>query len=154
MDLYSRAEVEPVVERDTEWEKEILMRYYFAWVEQEGDSAYRAQFPDLLNVFSAAEKHENVIQEACDALRLAAQDSILPLPSDHAAIVRRDDVRDALAKGACLIQVPLIEIGTEVVRANITLERAMLDAIDFAAKGRGLTRSAFLVNSARHEIEV
>jgi HicB_like antitoxin of bacterial toxin-antitoxin system len=77
----------------------------------------------------------------------------LPPPSYHAAILRRTDVREALAKGAHLIQVPLIEIGTEVVRANITVERAMLEAIDFAAKGRSMTRSAFLVNAARHEIE-
>jgi predicted RNase H-like HicB family nuclease len=130
-----------------------MMRHYFAWVEQEGDSAFCAQFPDLPHVFSAADQQEDVIREACDALRLAAQDSVLPPPSEHAAILRREDVREALAKGAYLIQVPLIEIGTEVVRANITLERAMLDAIDFAAKGRGMTRSAFLVNAARHEIE-
>jgi predicted RNase H-like HicB family nuclease len=130
-----------------------MMRHYFAWVEQEGESAYCTQFPDLPHVFSAADEQENVIREACDALRLAAQDSVLPLPSDHASILKREEVRAALAKGAYLIQVPLIEIGTEVVRANITLERAMLDAIDFAAKGRGMTRSAFMVNAARHEIE-
>jgi predicted RNase H-like HicB family nuclease len=130
------------------------LRHYFAWVEQEGDSAFCAQFPDLPHVFSAADEHEDVIREACGALRLAGQDSALPLPSDHASILKRQDVREALAKGAYLIQVPLIEIGTEVVRANITLERAMLDAVDVAAKGRGMTRSAFLVNAARHEIEV
>jgi predicted RNase H-like HicB family nuclease len=130
-----------------------MMRHYFAWVEQEGDSAFCVQFPDLPHVFSAADEQENVIRDACDALRLAAQDSVLPAPSDHAGVLKRKDVREALAKGAYLIQVPLIEIGTEVVRANITLERAMLDAIDFAAKGRGMTRSAFLVNAARHEIE-
>jgi HicB_like antitoxin of bacterial toxin-antitoxin system len=130
-----------------------MMRHYFAWVEQEGDSANCAQFPDLPHVFSAADEQENIIREACDALRLAAQVSILPPPSDHASILKREDVREALANGAYLIQVPLIEIGTEIVRANITLERAMLDAIDSAAKGRGMTRSAFLVNAARHEIE-
>ncbi len=129
------------------------MRYYFAWVEQEGDSAFGVQFPDLPHVFSAADEQSNIVREAADALRLAAQDGNMREPSSHADILARPDVREALAKGAFLIQVPLIENGTEVVRANITLERSMLEAIDTAAKSRRMTRSAFLVNAARHEIE-
>ena len=39
------------------------------------------------------------------------------------------------------------------VRANISLDRGMLDAIDRAAADRNLTRSAFLADAARNEIE-
>jgi len=39
------------------------------------------------------------------------------------------------------------------VRENVTFERGLLRAIDEAAKDRSLTRSAFLANAARREIE-
>ncbi len=48
---------------------------------------------------------------------------------------------------------PLVEHDTRVVSANISLERGMLKAIDEAAKRRKLTRSAFLAQAAKHEIE-
>ncbi len=43
--------------------------------------------------------------------------------------------------------------GTRVVRANITLERGVLKAIDAATRRRKLTRSAFLAQAASYEIE-
>lgn len=39
------------------------------------------------------------------------------------------------------------------MRVNVTFERGLLRAIDEAAKDRSLTRSAFLANAARREIE-
>jgi predicted RNase H-like HicB family nuclease len=129
------------------------MRYYFALVEKEEGSAYGVRFPDFPHVFSAADEQADIVKEALDALRLAAEDGPLPKPLTHAQILAREDVRAALAEGCYLVQVPFSSNDTEVVRANITLERGALEAIDFAAKQRGLTRSAFMVNSAKHEIE-
>lgn len=129
------------------------MRVYYALVEQEGDSAYGLRFPDLPAVFSAADEEEDIVANAVEALRLWAEDEALPAPSSLRAIQARDDVREALAAGAFLVRVPLIEDDTRVVRANITLEAGILKAIDEAAKRRGLTRSAFLAGAARKEIE-
>jgi metal-responsive CopG/Arc/MetJ family transcriptional regulator len=39
------------------------------------------------------------------------------------------------------------------VRANLSLDAGLLDAIDDAAKAHGLTRSAFLASAAREKIE-
>ncbi|MGO8972077.1 MAG: hypothetical protein ACLQNV_00915, partial [Steroidobacteraceae bacterium] len=39
------------------------------------------------------------------------------------------------------------------VRANLSLDAGLLDAIDEAAKAHGLTRSAFLASAAREKIE-
>jgi predicted RNase H-like HicB family nuclease len=129
------------------------MRHYFALVEKEEGSAYGVRFPDFPHVFSAADEQADIVKEALDALRLAAEDGPLPKPLTHAQILAREDVRAALAEGCYLVQVPFSSNDTEVVRANITLERGALEAIDFAAKQRGLTRSAFMVNAAKHEIE-
>jgi metal-responsive CopG/Arc/MetJ family transcriptional regulator len=45
----------------------------------------------------------------------------------------------------------LIESGRSV-KANISLDRGLLDAIDEAAKRVGVTRSSFLASAAREKI--
>lgn len=129
------------------------MRHYLALVHKEADSAYGIQFPDLPNVFSAADEQADIVAQAIEALRFAAEDGALPEPSGHEAVLAREDVRAELAKGAYLVSVPLIDNDSEIVRANVTFERGMLRAIDSAAKARGVTRAAFLATAARHEIE-
>jgi predicted RNase H-like HicB family nuclease len=129
------------------------MRHYFALVRKEAGSAYGVQFPDLPNVFSAADDQEAIVANAVEALRFAAEDGALPAPSPHGDLVAREDVKAALAEGAYLVSVPLIDNDTATVRANVTFERGMLQAIDQTARARGITRSAFLASAARHEIE-
>jgi metal-responsive CopG/Arc/MetJ family transcriptional regulator len=47
---------------------------------------------------------------------------------------------------------PLLIDSGRTVRANVSFDAALLDAIDAAAKERGLTRSAFLSSAARGKI--
>ena len=129
------------------------MRYYVALVHKDPESAFGVSFPDLPSVFSAADDEEDIVPNAVDALRLLAEDEELPVPTSHADILARADVRQELKEGGFLIRVPLIEDDTRTVRANITMEAGTLAAIDMAAKERGLTRSAFLASCARKEIE-
>ncbi len=129
------------------------MKSYLALVEKENDSAFGVRFPDVPGCFSAADEMEQVIPNAVEALQLWAEDMPVPAPSEYEAIISLSDVRDALAQGAYLVSVPLIENDTAVVRANVTFERGMLRAIDQTARERGLTRSAFLAAAARKEIE-
>ena len=82
------------------------MRKYFALVEHEKEGAVGVRFPDLPGVFSAADQRADVIVNAIEALRLWAEDEALPGPSDHDAVVARDDIREAPAAGACLVEVP------------------------------------------------
>lgn len=129
------------------------MRVYYAVVEQDEDSAFGVTFPDLPTVFSAADEEQDIVANAIEALRLWAEDEILPEPSAISSIRARPDVRAALSAGGFLVRVPLIEDDTRVVRVNLTFEAGMLDAIDMEAKRRGLTRTAFLASAARKEIE-
>ena len=129
------------------------MRYYVALVHKDPESAFGISFPDLPSVFSAADDEEEIVPNALEALRLLAEDEELPVPSSHADILARADVRQELKQGGFLIRVPLIEDDSRTVRANITMEAGTLAAIDVAAKERGLTRSAFLASCARKEIE-
>jgi len=129
------------------------MKYFIALVHKDDESAFGINFPDLPSVFSAADAQDDLTANAIEALRLWAEDETLPAPSSYEDLVAREDVRAELAKGAFLARIPFIEDDTRVVRANVTFEKGMLDAIDAAAKERGLTRSAFLASAARKDIE-
>lgn len=129
------------------------MKYFIALAHKDEGSAFGVSFPDLPSVFSAADAEEDLVANAMEALRLWAEDAILPQPSTYEQVTLREDVRHELAAGAFLVRIPYIEDDTRVVRANVTFEKGMLDAIDTVARERGLTRSAFLASAARKEIE-
>jgi predicted RNase H-like HicB family nuclease len=128
------------------------MTHYTGLVHKEKGSAYGVQFPDLPGCFSAADKMDDLIGNATEALSLWAEDEMLPVPRPIEKIVANREIAAELAGGAFLISVPLTKNDTRVVSANISLERGMLKAIDTAAKRRKLTRSAFLAQAARNEI--
>lgn len=129
------------------------MRYYIAVVHKDEDSAFGVHFPDLPGCFSAADTLDDVVPKAAEALALYAEDSALPDPRSLDALRRDKDVAAHLAEGAMLVAIPHIENDARVERANITMEAGLLRAVDAAAKARNLSRSAFLAQAARHEIE-
>ena len=128
-----------------------MMQYFYAVVHKDEDSAFGVTFPDLPGCFSAADRIEDVLPNACEALELWFEDAenVVPMRLDQV----RQMVAEDLAAGAFLIAVPRIVRMGKQVRANISLDRGMLDAIDRAASERSLTRSAFLADAARNEIE-
>ena len=127
------------------------MQYFYAIVHKDPDSAFGVEFPDLPGCFSAADRVEDLLPNACEALELWFDDAEEVEPR------RLDQIRDGatseLAGGAFIVAVPRIKRTGKLVRANISLDRGMLDAIDRAAAERRLTRSAFLADAARNEIE-
>ena len=129
------------------------MRYYIAVVHKDEASAFGLHFPDVPGCFSACDSMDDMIGNGAEALSLFAEHAALPEPRSIEQIRSDADVRVDLAEGAFLVAVPLIENDTKVQRVNVTMERGMLKAIDAAAKARNLTRSAFLAQAARREIE-
>lgn len=127
------------------------MKYYYAVVHKDPDSAYGVHFPDLPGCFSAADRQEDVLPNACEALELWFEDAgeVEPSPVDRIRAVAADD----LAQGAFLLAVPHVTSAGKIARVNVSMDRGMLDAIDSAASLRKLTRSAFLAEAARNEIE-
>lgn len=128
------------------------MKYFYAVVHKDADSAFGVHFPDLPGCFSAADEVEQLMPNACEAVELWFEDA----SEDHEPSSLEDiraKVADDLAEGAFLIAVPHIRRTGRQVRANISMDRGMLDAIDRAAADRNLTRSAFLSDAARNEIE-
>ena len=128
------------------------MRYYHAVVHKNEDSAFGVHFPDLPGCFSAADSLEEVVPNAIEALSLWYEDVERLVEPSRIEVVRARIAED-LAEGAFLVMVPWIGRHGKPARVNISLDHAMLEAIDSAANMRRLTRSAFLAEAARNEIE-
>jgi predicted RNase H-like HicB family nuclease len=127
------------------------MRYYHAVVHKQENSAFGVQFPGLPGCFSAADEIGDVIPNAVEALSLWFEDEDEIEPASVEAV--RAHAADDLADGAFLVMVPWIGRSSAPARVNISIDRATLAAIDMAAGQRRLTRSAFLAEAARNEIE-
>ena len=129
------------------------MRYYIAVVHKDEGSSFGVSFPDVPGVHSAADDMSDLVPNAVESLNLYAEDEPLPDPR-HLEDVRQDPaVAPELARGAFLVAVPFIENDSKIMRINVSMESGMVKAIDAAAGARKLTRSAFLAQAARHEIE-
>lgn len=126
------------------------MKTFFGVVHKDSDSAYGVTFPDVPGCFSAADRLEDVLPNACEALELWFEDADSIQPSNIGRI--KELAGDDLLQGAFLLAVPLLTAAGRLVRVNLSLDRHMVDAIDTAAAARRMTRSAFLAEAARNEI--
>jgi predicted RNase H-like HicB family nuclease len=120
-----------------------------------GNDVWGVTLPDILGCVGAGATPEEAISSAIEALRIVAEHLIrhgleLPNPSSVPSIVEREGLN--VEAGESLVMVPLLLDSGRTVRANITLDAGLLQAVDSEAKLRGLTRSAFLASAARDKI--
>ena len=127
------------------------MKTFIALVHKEADSAWGVSFPDLPGCFSAADTLEDVLPNACEALELWFEDAGDIVPRSMEQV--RAEVAEDLAAGAFLLAVPRVTRNHQTVRVNLSIDRGILEAIDSAAAARKLTRSAFIAEAARNEIQ-
>lgn len=127
------------------------MKYYYAIVHKDEGSAFGVTFPGIPGCYSAADEIGDVVPNACEALDLWFEDmpDVAPLRLDQVQALAAEE----LAHGAFIVAVPFIRNTGRLARVNLSLDTGMLDAIDRAASARSLTRSAFLTQAARNEIE-
>jgi len=119
--------------------------------------AYGVVVPDLPGCSSGGATVDEAATNAQEAIALwvdemLAQGGDVPAPRNLEAALANPEIAAALAEGAAVILVPLVRESGRPTRANISLDRGLLDAIDEAAATRGLTRSAFLASAAREKI--
>jgi predicted RNase H-like HicB family nuclease len=133
------------------------MTRYVAIVESEKPRQYGAWFPDVAGCVATGRSLDELVANATHALRLWAEDSLesreaLPAAREPEMLLGEPDVRESMSRGAVLAFIPLLVDAGRPARANISLDAGLLQAIDAAAKARGLTRSAFLASAAREKI--
>lgn len=129
------------------------MRNYIAVVNKEQDSAFGLWFPDVPGCFSAADDQEDIIKNAIEALNLHLDGLDKPDARSVVNIANDPEVAAELANGAFLLSIPLVTKQLRTVRVNLSLDKGIIDAIDAAASQRGLTRSAFVAEASKNEIE-
>jgi predicted RNase H-like HicB family nuclease len=120
------------------------MKLYTAIVHHDEGSSFGLTFPDLPGCFAATDYRNRIIAAGVEALGLWFEDHPEVEPSALDAVD---------AEGGILVLIPYIKPTQDVVRANVSLPRGVLSAIDAGAKERGLTRSAFIAHAALAEIE-
>jgi HicB_like antitoxin of bacterial toxin-antitoxin system len=84
------------------------------------------------------------------ATNRAADGEALPAPSDVTMILK--SLKAEVGEFDATVMIPLLRDMCRSVRANISLDAGLLEAIDAEAKRRGLTRSSFVANAAREKI--
>jgi hypothetical protein len=98
------------------------------------------------------EAYANAIAALDEWMRDAQAAGGPPAARGIEALRRDPDVNTAVAEGAIFLRIPYVNESGRPVKANISLDQGLLDAIDAAARSSGLTRSAFLASAAREKI--
>jgi predicted RNase H-like HicB family nuclease len=129
---------------------------YVAFIHRDEAPGYGISFPDFPGCVSHGDSIENAIRLGREALGfhaegLLADGMALPAPRSVDAIMADGDLAE-WREGAQIAHVPLmLDLGSPR-RVNVSLDYGLLQAIDAAARARGMTRSAFLSSAARKEL--
>ncbi|WP_339831115.1 type II toxin-antitoxin system HicB family antitoxin [uncultured Parvibaculum sp.] len=126
---------------------------YVAMVHKDEDTGYGVSFPDFPGCIAAGDTLTEALVDAANALAfhvtgMREDEEPIPTPRELDAIVADPELAED-REGAFLTLVPLIEDRGVSKRVNISLDPGLLEAIDEAAKDRGMTRSNFLASAAR-----
>ncbi|HEV7286480.1 type II toxin-antitoxin system HicB family antitoxin [Arenibaculum sp.] len=124
------------------------MADYIALIHKEPDSDYGVSFPDFPGCITAGATLDEAKVLATEALAFHVEGLIedgepIPIPSSLDDVMTDRAHRDAVA---FLVSLPE---PAKTVRVNITMSDRDLAEIDAAAKARGMTRSAYLVEAAK-----
>jgi predicted RNase H-like HicB family nuclease len=119
--------------------------------------AYGVRIPDLPGCYGGGKTPEAAVADAMSAARewlghRAGKGEKPPRPRGVAELLKAGEV-DPKANEAAVI-IPVVFDKGRTVRANLTFDAGLLEAIDEEAARRGMTRSAFLASAARERLEL
>jgi predicted RNase H-like HicB family nuclease len=121
---------------------------YIAYLHKDRDSDFGVSFPDFPGCVTAGRTLEEARRMAAEALALHVEGMIedgelVPEPSSLDAVENDPNMRGAVA-----VLVGVEPAPDKTVRINITARQSQLAAIDRLAGKAGMTRSAYIVQSA------
>jgi predicted RNase H-like HicB family nuclease len=121
---------------------------YIAYLHKDRDSDFGVSFPDFPGCVTAGRTLEEARRMAAEALALHVvgmieDGELVPEPSNLDALENDPNMRGAVA-----VLVSVEPAAEKTVRINITARKSQLDAIDRLAGNAGMTRSAYIVQSA------
>jgi predicted RNase H-like HicB family nuclease len=129
------------------------MRNYIALIHKDRDSDYGVSFPDFPGVITAGTDLDDARRMGQEALEfhvegMIADGEAIPEPSSLEAVMAVHENRDGVA-----VLIPLKTTARKAVRLNITLPEDVLEKIDAYAEAHGLTRSGFLAQAAKRQMQ-
>jgi predicted RNase H-like HicB family nuclease len=132
-----------------------LMTNYIGILDGSG-KVYGVRIPDLPGCYGGGATPEAAITDAMSAARewiahRETKSEAAPNPSTMSQILK-SEVIDA-AQNEVAVIVPVVLDAGRSVRANLTFDAGLLQAIDAEAARRGLTRSAFMASAARERLQ-
>jgi predicted RNase H-like HicB family nuclease len=118
------------------------------------DDTWGVRIPDIDGCVGGGATPEAAIADVTQALRdvLAYKQSSgnpFPKASPIAAILQKEKP----AKSESTVIIPVVLDAGRSVRANLTMDAGLLEAIDTAATRAGITRSAFIASAAREKLD-
>jgi predicted RNase H-like HicB family nuclease len=129
------------------------MNYYLALIHKDRRSDFGVMFPDFPGCISAGATYEEAVQMGAEALAfhvdgMLADGATVPEPRSV------DQIRSAKEdwidwKDAVVAMIPLLPSQGKPKAANVSLDSALLAAIDRYADSTGLTRSGVLSEGAK-----
>ncbi len=128
------------------------MRSYIGLIHKEPDSDYGVSFPDFPGIATAGTSLDDARQMAEEALAFHVEGMVedgeaIPEPSSLEQVMADPTNMDAVA-----VLIPLKSQAKKSVRLNITLPEDVLREIDAYAEAHGLTRSGFLAQAAKRQM--
>jgi predicted RNase H-like HicB family nuclease len=127
---------------------------YYVGILDGRKKVWGVRFPDFPGCHGGGPTPDAAIADATGALREFAAMMVTdgePLPRARTPDGIPPDEQPG--QGESLVMIPLLLDRARPVKANISLDAGLLEAIDAEATRRGLTRSAFLVSAAVDKIE-
>ncbi len=128
-------------------------RSYIGILDGSGD-VWGVRIPDIDGCVGGGPTPEAAIADVTQALRDVLehkQSSGAPFPK--ASSIDSLLQKEKPAKSESTVIIPVVLDAGRSVRANLTMDAGLLEAIDTAATRAGITRSAFLASAAREKLE-
>jgi predicted RNase H-like HicB family nuclease len=119
--------------------------------------AYGVRIPDLPGCYGGGATPEAAIADAMSAARewishRETKGEAAPPARNMAQIIKVEKIDPRQNEAA--VMVPVVLDAGRTVRANLTFDAGLLEAIDAEAARRGVSRSAFLASAARERLEL
>ena len=129
-------------------------RSYIGILDGSGD-VWGVRIPDIDGCVGGGSTPEEAIADATQALRdvlghKQSSGAPFPLASSIESLLQQEKPD----KSESTVIIPVVLDAGRSVRANLTMDAGLLEAIDTAAIRAGITRSAFIASAAREKLEV
>ena len=130
---------------------------YVAFVHKDPNSCFGISFPDVLGCVSSGDTFDEAVDNGAAALAghikwMEADGEAIPPPRSFEEISSDPELAED-REGAVLVAVPLVRNLGSTTRINVSLDLGLLQAIDFEARHRKQTRSAFIASAVRKELQ-